>query len=709
MPGVRLTELQSRIASLPLDAKSFLSGPAGTGKTTAGVRRLEFLLESGIDGSQILVLTPQRSLQLPYLDVIRSPHRPPGGEIATATLGGLARRFCELFWPLVGEAAGFAFPKQPPTFLTLETCQYYMAYLLRDYLDSGHFASVAIDRNRLYAQIIDNLNKSAVVGFAYTEIGGRLDAAYQGEPGYRRVYAEAQECAARFRSYCLAHNLLDFSLQVETFLTHVWRQPLARDYLTNTYRHLIYDNVEEDVPRAHDLVSEWLDSLDSALLIYDEGAGFRCFLGADPASGLGLTERCRARWNLNEEHVMSRKVAELEPQFLAASRGEPLQERPEPVRQSSSTDPDPALRVLNARFYPELLEKVAESIRDMIFGEQIPAAEIAVVAPYLSDALRFALTRRFDKLRIHWHSLRPSRSLRDEPAVRALVALASLAHPHWSMRPLEPDFALALTTCIEGLDLIRAQLLAAIVYRQKDLQLSPFTGIRTPVQHRIGDEFGTRYEMLREWMEAYRGSMPLPLDHFFRRLFGEVLSQPGFGLRTKPDAVQAAARLVESVHKFRMAMQPGSVDRDQPDFDVGREYLRMLDDGVIAGLHTAWTGPGPDAVLIAPAHAFLMLNHAVKVQVWLDIGSTGWHERLAQPLTHPYVLSRSWEAGRLWLDSDEQLAAEEALSRTVAGLLRRCRERVIVGISELGETGYEQRGMLLRAVQSLLAAIGQNG
>jgi hypothetical protein len=703
VPGIRLTEAQSHIASLPLDAKSFLSGPAGTGKTTAGVRRLEFLLESGVDGSQILVLTPQRSLQHPYFEVIRSPLRPPGGEIATATLGGLARRFCELFWPLVGEAAGFAFPEQPPTFLTLETSQYYMAYLLRDYLDSGHLAAVTIDRNRLYAQLIDNLNKSAVVGFAYTEIGSRLDAAYQGEPGYRRVYAEAQECASRFRSYCLAHNLLDFSLQVETFLTHVWPQPLVRDYLSRTYLHLIYDNVEEDVPRAHDLVGEWLDSLASALLIYDERAGFRRFLGADPDTGLALAKRCRGRLILNEEHVMSPKISTLATQFLVASRGNTPQQLPAPASQDSSTEPDPALRVLNARFYPELLEKVAASIHDMVFGEKIPAAEIAVVAPYLSDALRFALARRLDKWGVRWYSLRPSRSLRDEPAVRALVALASVAHPHWSMRPLEPDFTLALATCIDGMDLIRAQLLAAIVYRPKELQLSPFTKIRTPVQQRIGDAFGTRYETLREWIQAYRGSMPLPLDHFFRRLFGEVLSQPGFGFHANLDAVRAAAMLVESVHKFRMAMQPDAVGRDEPDFDIGREYLRLLDDGVIASLHTGWAGPSSDAVLVAPAHAFLMINRAVRVQVWMDIGSTGWHERLAQPLTQPHVLSRSWEAGRMWVDSDELLAAEETLLRTVTGLLRRCRDRVLVGISELGEAGYEQRGALLRTMQSLLA------
>ena len=126
----------------------------------------------------------------------------------------------DLFWPLAAEAAGFAQPDQPPVFLTLETAQYYMARILRPLLDQGFFASVTIDRNRLYSQVLDNLNKSAAVGFPYTEIGERLSGAWYGDPAQRRVYADAQESANRFRQYCLEHNLLDFSLQLEHLLEH---------------------------------------------------------------------------------------------------------------------------------------------------------------------------------------------------------------------------------------------------------------------------------------------------------------------------------------------------------------------------------------------------------------------------------------------------------------------------------------------------------
>src|SRR5512143_530999 len=270
MPELSL--IQQQIIDSPLSSKLFVSGPAGTGKTSAGVERIRYLLAQGVPGESILMLAAQRSVQEPYLDLLYSPERGAGGEVTSTTLGGgLARRICDLFWPVAAEAAGVAHSDQPPVFLSLETSQYYMAHIVRPLLDEGYFESVTMDRNRMYSQILDNLNKSAVIGFPYTKIASRLDSAYYGEPAQRRVYADAQDCANRFRQYCLDHNLLDFSLQMEIFANLLWPHPYVREYLTGTFQHLIYDNLEEDVPRAHDLIREWMPQFQSALLIYDQG------------------------------------------------------------------------------------------------------------------------------------------------------------------------------------------------------------------------------------------------------------------------------------------------------------------------------------------------------------------------------------------------------------------------------------------------------
>jgi superfamily I DNA/RNA helicase len=700
-----LTPSQRALVDAPLDAKIFLRGRAGAGKTSAAVTRSLHLLTSGLPAESMLILTPQRTLQTAYEEAILAAGF-AGGQVTFATMGGLARRTCELYWPLVSERAGFKNPDQPPIFLTLETAQYYMAHLVRPKLDEGFFESVTIDRNRLYSQIIDNLNKSAIVGFDYREIADRLSAAWTGDPAHRRVHADAQACATMFREYCLENNLLDFSLQLEIFVNLLWPEPMVRQHLTNTYRHLIYDNVEEDGPRAHDIIREWMPAFDSALLVYDEGAGYRYFLGGDPATGQALSENCGEVVEMNDSFVMSEYVERLSNSLATAITKLPT----DGIRGSFDIQD-----VISARYYPELLDSVVVKIKDLLSAFSLQPSDIVILAPYLSDALRFSITHRLEQAGIPWRSHRPSRSLRDEPASQALLTLAALAHPDWRVHPTRFDAAYAFMFAL-GTDLIRAQLLAEIVYRPKDLRLSSFEEIKPEMQERITYSAGNRYTIIREWINEYRSSNSLPLDHFLRKLFGEILSQPDFGFNANLDAVRVAASLIESIQKFRNALEPiadNSTRRDpnieysnseQPNIaSLGREYLAMLQDGVIAAQYLeSWKSESDDAVLVAPAHTFLMMNRPVTVQFWLDPGSNGWVERLAQPLTQPYILSRNWDPSRTWTDADEVSAQTESLARLVRGLLSRCREKIYLAIADLGETGFEQRGTLLRAFQKVI-------
>lgn len=707
---VDLTQEQLTVIDTPTNAKLFLSGPAGCGKTTVGVERMLHLLEQGIPAEAILVLTPQRTLGAPYADALRQPSLAAGGQVNVLTVGGLARRMVDLFWPLAVEAANFAHPDWPPVFLTLETAQYYMAHLVRPLLDEGYFDSVTIDRNRLYSQILDNLNKTAAVGFPHTQIGERLDAAWYGDPAQRRVYADAQDCATRFRQYCLEHNLLDFSLQLEIFAKILWNDETVRHYLTRTYRHLIYDNIEEDIPVAHDLLTEWSADFRSALFITDEGGGYRKFLGADPQSAERFRDLVDEQTTFTETFVQSEGIAALENRLAEAITLTPVPppEIREPHGGASRRGAAGGVRAydfLTSRFYPQMLDSITQETKRLL-DEGLPPSEIVILAPYLSDALRFSLMTRLASAEIPVRSHRPSRSLRDEPASQALLTLACLAHPGWDIRPTRFDIAYAFMLALNA-DLVRAQLLAEIVYRQKDLRLSTFDEIKPEMQERITYVLGNRYSTLRDWILAYRQGEPLPLDHFLRKLFGEVLSQPGFGFHGNFDAARVAASLIESVRKFRIALEPATEDlRGLPG--LGKEYIAMLQDGVIAAQYLeAWHTPETEAVLVAPATTFLMMNRPVTVQFWLDPGSGGWAERLFQPLTQPYVLSRNWDAsagstGRLWSDADEVAANTESLARLVSGLLRRCRQKIYLGLSDLGETGFEQRGVLMRAFQKVL-------
>jgi hypothetical protein len=739
-----LSDNQLALIKRPIESKIFLEGPAGTGKTTAGVARLLHLLAKGVPGRAILVIVPQRTLAIPYYEALSSPTVDAGGQVAVATVGGLAQQAVDLFWPLIAGEAGFGQPDQPPTFLTLETAQYYMARLVSPLLDQGYFETVTIDRNRLYSQILDNLNKAAVVGFPYTQIGQRLKAAWGGESSQKRIYDEAQACATRFRKYCLAHNLLDFSLQLEVFVKHLWNPepvegPLCRDYLLNRYAHLIVDNVEEDTPVSHDLLGEWLSHCRSALLIYDREAGYRRFLGADPQSAYTLKQWCQAEVAFTESYVTSPDLRALGYQ-LARSLNRPA-EVPLPEagrgRGRGSGDVRAVLAYEYHRYHPEMLDWIAAEIAGLVHEQDVPPGEIVVLAPFLTDALRFSLMNRLERQGVPVRSHRPSRALREEPATRCLLTLAAIAHPQWGICPSRFDVAYALMQAIDGMDLVRAQLLAEIVYRVKDgvPTLSSFDQIKPEVQERITFVLGDRYENLRTWIEDYIAAYSPPpmgegtgegveLDHFLSRLFGEVLSQAGYGFHGNYDAGEVAANLIESVQKFRwvtgasrrLSAAGDETVSTQDDWrpgsnsaatwgrvSLGKEYVEMVQDGVVAAQYVrSWQLQPEDAVLLAPAYTFLMSNRPVDYQFWLNAGGRGWWERLYQPLTHPYVLSRHWPHNEVWTDANEFETRQDALYRLTLGLIRRCRRKIYLGLSELGEQGYEQQGPLLQAIQRVL-------
>lgn len=676
----------------------FLSGPAGVGKTTLAVRRLRALLAEGIPGDSIVVFAPQRSLLRPYHAELESASSRSGSRPWLLTLGGLARQMVDLFWPAVSHGAGFARPVEPPIFLTLETAQYYMARVVRPLIEeAGYFEGVRLQRPRLYSQILDNLNKAALVGFPHTEIGERLKSAWNGEARRTVVFTQAQDAAVRFRQYCLQNNLLDFSLQVEILTRYLLTADWFRDYIFRQYRHLMADNIEEEPPVTHDVLRDWLPHCESALLVHDSDAGYRSFLGADPEGALTLRDACRERVELAESQVTSPDLKALAATMAQSNR------RTQVHPPAASHDLRNAFSYGGGKFHPQMLDWVTDEIVRLMNEDGITPGEIVVLAPFLSDALRFALADRLARRNVQTRSLRPSRALNDEPAARCLLTLAALAHPGWGITPTMSDVAHALSLSVDGLDMARAHLLAQRVYverpgatREPPL-LRSFDGLNAELQDRIGFDVGRRYAALCQWLNDYTAAHTLPLDHFLSRLFGEVISQPGFGFHHDLDAGRVAAGLVASARKFRQVIASD---------DIGPAYIEMVQSGVIAAQQYERSDVGghksASAVLLAPAYTFLLNNQPVDVQFWINAGSPSWWERLYQPLTHPYVLTRHWRVDRPWTDEDEQAARQLTLFRLTQGLIRRCRKKIYLAFSTLNEQGFEERGPLLMMIQQIL-------
>lgn len=713
--------MPAEIPSAPITGNStvFLHGPAGAGKTTLARQRLRYLLAAGVAPRSVLVLVPQRTLGLPYRALESGLEGLPAGEAAVspaeaavwapvdaATVGGLARRAVDLFWPLAAEAAGFARPHDPPLFLTLETAQYYMNRQAAQVTYYEGLTDLRISAPRLASQVLDNLNKAAVVGFPMDEIAERLKAAWAGPADQGILYDRAQQAARAFRDYCLAHNLLDFSLQVEVFTRWLLPRAEVQRFLFDRYRHVIADNVEEDTPVAHDLLREWLARCDSGLMLMDEDAGYRTFLGADPEGAAGLRAACKyaveaglpAAWHGPE----TRAIQALGERLAGAVMGEAPRGAPAPAE-------GPFWTLDQYTFFPKMIAEVADQI-SALAAKGVPPSEIVVLAPYLTDALRFALAHEMERYDIAVRSTRPSRSLAEEPATRCLLTLAALAHPRWRILPPAHHVAQALTLAIEEMDLVRAQLLTQIVYRTKAgvPELTKFDQIKGEKRERITYTLGVAWDRLREWLVEPE-HQEWPLDVFLTMLFDEVLSRRGFAFRGRLDNAAVAARLIESVRKFRQAVPPENLP---PERDLAEEYVKAVGSGILAATSLIGDEPAGEgteqAVLLAPAYTFLLRNRPVDHQFWLHVGGEAWGERIYQPLTQPHVLSRRFALekgpGGKWTDADEVRARRQSLSRLVLGLSRRCRRQVHLVVVDLDERGQEERGPLLRAMQRVRRA-----
>ena len=705
------------------NTKLFLSGPYGSGKTELALARLQWLLSlERMRGDDILILVPQRTSGRPYQQALRGAAMPKGAPPRITTIAGLARDAVSLYWPLLSTTVGFGDPRKEPTFLNLETSQYHMERLVTDAISQGEFDGIRVEKNRIITQVLDNLNKSALHGFTIDDAYARLELSVplgETRTGQLNALRSARDISHKFRQLCLAESLIDFSLLIDLFYRHTLENEWSRTHLFRSHRHIIFDNLEEANAVAHDLVEAWMPHLDSALLVLDEDAGYRAFLGADPIRAAQLAKVCDKQLRLTEtphlspslqataqrvERAISRRNRSSSTECISGGDTSSPSVKADPDQPSAFRIPERTFR-----FYPQMLRWIIDQVARLIQEEGVPPGEIAIVAPYVSDALRFSLQNGLNERGIPSTTHRPSRALQDEPAARCLLTLAALAHPDWAIRPPSPDVTHAIAVCIDDLDPIRASLLSKIIFppRGSRIALSSFDEITAVMQERITFVAGEAYDRLRNWLYAYRASGELlPLDQFFARLFGEILSQPGFGFHNDYDAARVANQLVDSARNFRWALEEaeGATAALNPGLAVslGKSYLALVTSGALGALYVSgWQLP-EEAVFISPAYTYLMRNRTVDVQFWLDIGSTGWWERLYQPLTHPYVLSRNWPAAQMWTDFDEFQTRQETMRKLLLGLIRRTRSEIYLGISDFGEAGIEQRGALLNLVNQLL-------
>ena len=676
-------------SSLTEQRSYFLAGPLVSGQRQALIERLRVLLDAGVPGYGILILLPDRSTAGRFRQEFDKVDLGPVGAVDFQTYYGLASRLIRLFWPLVAGRAGFAAPERPPVFLNYETAQYLMGQVTEPLLAQGYFEGLSMRPQRILSQLLDNLNKAAVSGFALAEVAPRLGQAWTGEANRLRLYDQVQLCIEIYRGHCLQHGLLDASLVFEVFNHYLVSKDEFWRYFTERFRHLLVDSSEELVPVAHDLIRRLLPQVDSALLAGDTQAGFRIFLGVDAPGAAELQAECQETIEIKPTACADRHLL-----AFAGRIGEKLGQGQ--MVEGGGSARQAVVDLVQTRYRSQMIQSVAQKIVQLI-NRGVAPGEIAVVAPHADGVLRFMLAEAFRAADIPFALIRRYETLREEPLVRACLTLAILAHSEWGQSLSIFDLSAALQRALKPLDPLRAELVARHLFDLRSGQLKKASELNGNMRERIGLAAVGRYETLRQWIEAYRAEEPVPFDHFLRRLFGEVLSHWDL----EPDDAQVHSKLIASASSFLQAAPA----MDLRGTAIGERYVDMVLAGVVAAqyLTDADLEEAKESItLVAPVYTYLLSGHIARYQFWLDIGSMSWWDPLHQPLTNHYVLTRRWNRDERWTDAVDFSVRNQNLYRLIRGLCLCCRGGIYLCASDSEGDGDVQDGPLMTAVHQVL-------
>ena len=275
-----------------------------------------------------------------------------------------------------------------------------MARLVRPLLqDEGYFDLVAIDPNRLYSQIRQPQQGRR----------GRLPAGDRPETG-RRWSGDPAQCGctptprpAPPASRALpANNVLDFSLQVEGCWRHLCASA-GSDPNTVPRSTGSPPDHQQHQKRRHPIQPRILPSSlpalpparESTLLISTIRTPAIANFSAPTRRRLLLRGLCQVHVAFAESFVTSPALLALAvlPDLCFGAAGTSCSARRQPVEVFPHTQ-----RVVFYRkpaFYPQMLDWVAGEIAARV-DEGTSPSEIVVLAPFLSDSLRFSLMNRLD-------------------------------------------------------------------------------------------------------------------------------------------------------------------------------------------------------------------------------------------------------------------------------------------------------------------------
>lgn len=688
----RLTEIQNRIANAPLTESLFVEGLPGCGKTTAACARLACMLAAQRAGKRTLIFTPVASAGEAYRSVVSED----GRRGWVTTFNGFVQHNLNLFWPLIAAEAGFPKSAKAPLFLTIETAQVVLQSVAEPLWVSGAFNALQWTLSRFLNQTTMAMHKMAAAGILFQNYAERMRSSWSGDGAILPVFDLVQQLGESFKEICRADNMLDYALQLEIYREFLAPKESYRRWLRDQFQFFIHDNVEEDVPLAHEFGAVLRESTESGTFVCDELGGFRSFMGGDPESAKRLRSEGVTPVSLNESFVCSKNV-----EALAKIVNDVFY-----PTEDLKGEPREAYRFSLTRYYPRMIKDAARDIAALVHGQGVSRDEIVIVAPLVSDVMYTLFERELRLQNIETFAFRASRGFAAEVDSRCLLTLLALVHPDWGFPIRILDLAQMIRYFIPLIDPLRLQLFLVKAFEvDEDSGSSAFTPVRLPeipekYTRECSRAFLDAFDILAVWILENRDT-EFPPDRTMADFFHDVLTRPGFAASGAVSDTFSLGfiRMIESLKKYRRAME--ALPEGRLTWPM---YMKAVAEGMVsATYHDAALVQPRDSLLISLAGGFIGLNRPFRYQFWLNAGSPSWWERIQGTLTNDAVLSRSWQVGEIWDEMKKYERNQAEMRRLVLSLLARCGERVYVYASELNESGLDQKSNLLYLFAELSA------
>ena len=681
---MQYTTKQSELIYLKKAKKTFLSGKAGTGKTSAAVERVCKLLDKSLSET-VLVFAPTFRHQLPYLEIISKKGRTP----EVSSYNAFVQKCISLFWPLAAEKTEFDGSKSP-FFLDIDSEQIIMSKLIQKRMNEGQFASLSSSASRICNQIVIAIHKCAAAMIPFDKYPEIMKKSWCGEKTFLPLFDRVYECGEEFKSFCIKNNLLDYSLQLDIFNKYILPDKTFKTWINKKKINFIFDNLEEEVPAAHHFVREMDKEFRSMLLISDSGAGYRSFMGADCVSAEYLKDTCDTKLVFTESFTENTDIEALE-KIIAD---------PKLSDNDLSGNPKNAFELESERQFAKMIKDAVLDVSDLINNKGVDPHNIVILSPLVSDLLYTEMERGLADNGIKAYLHRPSRPLMNEKVTRSLITLSSLVDPENGLEIKPIDIAQLLLCFVSGIDPIRCQIYVTAAYKpvkqesgKTFYEIKEFSSLKTPTKERFTSEMEEKFEKIRIWIEKEREKTESTPDKIVYDFFNEIASKEGFICDEKTSL--GVCKILESMQRFKN-LQEYIGDKKDEDKPTWSDFFYCVSTGAVKATYNEDVYAQPkDAVLISLVSTYLSSNRNSEYQVWLNIASPRWRNKIVGELTNDLVLSRNWSGENAWTTAVLEDSNETHMKKQVCGLLRRCTKKVLAYSCEMDESGSPQKGKLL--------------